>query len=94
MATAHLPRRPAPRASSAAEVVREVFWVVALGLIACYAFFAALGAFSPGDVAGVTIAIAVLLGLWLVHAWSGRRRDDGHSDEDPRLRSARERRGF
>jgi len=51
----------------------------------------ALGAFAPGDVAGVSIAVGVLLVLWLVHAWA---RGHGHDAErDRRLASARERRG-
>ena len=72
------------------EVAREFFWVLALGLIAAYAFFLALGAFSPGDVLPVTIVTAVLVLLWLVHA-----RLAGHpAGHDPRTRHARERRGF
>jgi membrane protein implicated in regulation of membrane protease activity len=90
MATLHLPH-PSPRFSAVAQVLREAFWVFALGAIACYVFFAALGAFSPSDVVGVTIAVAVLLLLWIVHAWA-----QGHRPEerDQRLTSARERRGF
>ena len=38
-----------PRVSAIAEFVREAFWVLALGVIGCYAFFVALGAFAPGD---------------------------------------------
>jgi hypothetical protein len=91
MAVPPAPRSPSPL-STVARVVREAFWVIALGLIACYAFFVALGAYSPGDVAGVSIAVAVLVVLWLVHAWAeSHRRADGR---DPRLTAARERRGF
>jgi hypothetical protein len=71
-------------------VARELFWVLALGVIAAYAFFFALGAFSPGDVLPVTAVIAVLVVLWLVHAELA-----GHvARQDARLRHARERRGF
>ena len=85
------PRSPSPL-SHVARVVREAFWVIALGVIACYAFFVLLGAWHPGDVVGVTIAVAVLSVLWMVHAWAqGHRRDEGR---DPRLTAARERRGF
>jgi membrane protein implicated in regulation of membrane protease activity len=83
---------PSPRLSAIAELVREVFWVLALGVIACYAFFVALGAFSPGDVLGVTIAVGALLLLWLVHAWAQSHR--ARDERDPRLTAARERRGF
>jgi membrane protein implicated in regulation of membrane protease activity len=93
MASLHLPHpHPSPRLSAVAETVREAFWVIALGVIGCYAFFVALGAFAPGDVAGVSIAVGVLLVLWLVHAWA---RGHGRAEErDPRLTAARERRGF
>ncbi len=91
MATPPEPRRPSPL-TAVAIVVRQLFCVIAAGVIACYAFFAALGAFAPGDVAGVTIAVVVLALLWAVHAWS-----DSHRrahERDPRLTAARERRGF
>ena len=85
---------PAPRhsvLSGVAHSVREAFWLVALGLIACYAFFVALGAFSPGDVIGVSVAVGVLTLLWLVHAWAQSHRPP---ERDPRRTTARERRGF
>jgi uncharacterized membrane protein YdjX (TVP38/TMEM64 family) len=72
------------------EVVREFFWVLTLGVIAAYVFFLALGAFSPGDVLPITILIAVLVVLWLVHAQLARH----VAEHDPRARHARERRGF
>jgi hypothetical protein len=75
-----------------ATTVMDAFWVVALGVIVAYTFFAALGAYSPGEILGVTIAVAALAGLWVVHGWeSSRHRDEGR---DRRLTEARERRGF
>jgi peptidoglycan/LPS O-acetylase OafA/YrhL len=71
--------------------VTGLFWALALGAIVCYAFFAALGAFAPGDVAAVTIVVAVLAVLSIIHAWMVRARG---ADRDPELRGARERRGF
>lgn len=85
------PTRPPSRRGDPLTSLRDLFWVVALGVIACYAFFVALGAFSPGDVVAVTVVVALLLVLWLGHAWLGRRQG---SDHDPRMTSARERRGF
>jgi membrane protein YdbS with pleckstrin-like domain len=85
-------RRSQSPVAAVARVVREAFWVIALGLIACYAFFVALGAWHPGDAVGVSIAVAVLVVLWIVHAWAqSHRRSD---ERDPRLTAARERRGF
>jgi hypothetical protein len=91
MAPPPAPRRPSVL-TNVAHVVREAFWVIALGVIACYAFFVLLGAWTPGDVLGVSIAVGVLVVLWIVHAWAqSHRRDEGR---DPRLTAARERRGF
>jgi hypothetical protein len=91
MAAPTASRRPSPL-GTVANTVREAFWVIALGLIACYAFFVALGAIHPGDVVGVTIAVGVLVLLWVVHAWAqSHRRAEGR---DARLTAARERRGF
>ena len=91
MASSSDPRRRS-RPSAVASAVRDAFWAIALGLIACYAFFVALGALDPGDVAGVTVAIGVLVVPWLVHAWAqAHRRAEGRN---PRLTAARERRGF
>jgi len=91
MATPPAPRRPSVL-TNVAYVVREAFWVIALGVIAGYAFFVVLGAWTPGDAVGVTVAVGVLAVLWVVHAWAQSHR--GHDDHDPRLRAARERRGF
>jgi uncharacterized membrane protein YhaH (DUF805 family) len=91
MAVPPAPRRPSPL-SEAARVAREAFWVVALGLIAGYAFFVLLGAWSPADAVGVSIAVGVLVVLWIVHASAASHRRD--AGRDPRLTAARERRGF
>jgi fatty acid desaturase len=73
------------------ETLRETFWVLALAVIALFAFFAALGAFSPADVIWLTIAVAVLCALWIVHALL----EDRHRGRrDAATVRARERRGF
>jgi hypothetical protein len=73
------------------ETMRETFWILALAVIALFAFFAALGAFSPLDVLWATILVVVLCVLWLVHAVLEARRRDRR---DPAVIRARERRGF
>lgn len=73
------------------ETMRETFWVLALAVIALFAFFAALGAFSPADVIWATVLVAVLCVLWAVHAVLQDRRRDRR---DPSIVRARERRGF
>jgi len=73
------------------ETLRETFWILALAVIALFAFFAGLGAFSPGDVIWATVLVGLLCVLWIVHAvLEGRRCDT----RDPALVRARERRGF
>jgi protein-S-isoprenylcysteine O-methyltransferase Ste14 len=67
------------------------FWVLVLAVVVLFAFFVALGAFSPGEVVGLTIAVAFLALLWLAHAWWDSRHRDPH---DPAMIRARERRGF
>jgi steroid 5-alpha reductase family enzyme len=91
MAAVHLPHpiRDHPGAGRAAV---DTFWVLAIGVIAAYAFFAALGAFSPGDVIGLTAAVVVLLALWVLRALLSAR--TARIERDPRLVHARERRGF
>ena len=75
----------------ALETMRETFWILALAVIALFAFFVALGAFSPMDVIWATILVVVLCVLWVVHAVLEDRRRDRR---DPGLIRARERRGF
>jgi hypothetical protein len=87
-------RMPHPMAHhpELARTIRDGFWVIALGAIGCYAFFVALGAIKPGQVAGVSIAVGVLFALWLIRAWSVSHLEK--HERDPRLAHARERRGF
>ena len=73
------------------ETLRETFWIVALAVIVLFAFFVALGAFAPGDVAWLTLGVLALALLWTVHAvWESRHR----SGRDPAAIRNRERRGF
>jgi hypothetical protein len=73
------------------STLRAAFWVMALAVLVAYAFFVALGAWDPAEVLPLTIVMGVLALLWVLHAWMSRRMPD---DRDPRLVSARERRGF
>jgi TRAP-type C4-dicarboxylate transport system permease large subunit len=91
MAALHTPH-PLRNHPDATRTAVDLFWALAIGVIAAYAFFAALGAFSPGDVIGVTVAVVILLGLFVVRALIGRH--SARQDRDPRLVHARERRGF
>jgi fatty acid desaturase len=67
------------------------FWVLVLAVVVLFAFFVALGAFSPGEVAALTLVVIALALLWVAHAiWDSRHRDP----HDPAVIRARERRGF
>jgi TRAP-type C4-dicarboxylate transport system permease large subunit len=91
MAAVHLPH-PMRDHPQAGRTAIDAFWVLAIGVIAAYTFFAALGAFSPGDVVGVTVAVGILLALWVARTLLIARA--GRIAKDPRLVHARERRGF
>ena len=73
------------------ETMRETFWILALAVIGLFAFFVALGAFSPGDVLWATVLVGVLCVLWVVHALF---QDQRGGSRDPDVVRARERRGF
>jgi fatty acid desaturase len=69
----------------------ETFWVLVLAVVVLFGFFVALGAFSPGEVAGLTLVVVLLAALWVGHAvWDSRHRDP----HDRAVTRARERRGF
>lgn len=73
------------------ETMRETFWILALAVIALFAFFVALGALSPSEAVWATVIVALLTVAWIVHAIvEGRHRDR----RDRGIRAARERRGF
>jgi fatty acid desaturase len=72
-------------------VLSETFWLFALAVICLFAFFVLMGAFSPGQVVGLSIAVLVLAALWLGHAMRESRHRSGR---DPATIRARERRGF
>jgi fatty acid desaturase len=79
------------RGTRVRSTMSETFWVLILGIVVLFAFFFALGAISPGDVAWLTRAVLGLALLWTAHAvWDSRHR----SGRDPAAIRNRERRGF
>ena len=70
----------------------ETFWILVLAVVVLFAFFVALGAFSPGEVAGLTAVVVRR------SRCCGSPTPCGHSrHSDPHDRAvvrARERRGF
>jgi len=79
------------RRSRTLATLTETFWILVLALVVLFVFFIALGAFSPGDVLGLTLVVGLLAVLWVAHAvWESRHRDP----HDRAIVRARERRGF
>jgi len=79
------------RQSRVLSTLAATFWILVLAVVVLFAFFVALGAFSPGEVAGLTVVIVLLALLWIAHAvWDSRHRDP----HDRAIVRARERRGF
>ena len=79
------------RYSRALRTMGDTFWILVLSVIVLFAFFVALGAFSPAEVVGLSLVVAALTVAWVAHAmWDSRHRDG----RDPATVRARERRGF
>ena len=79
------------RGSRILSTLADTFWILVLAVLVLFAFFVALGAFNPGEVAGLTVAMAALALLWIGHAmWTARHR----TGRDVAAIRARERRGF
>lgn len=74
----------------------SVFWVLCLGAVVLYAFFGVLGAFDPGEVMWLTIAVAALGVASIAHFIHVRHAlAAGQDDELSRsVHAMRERRGF
>ena len=79
--------------SDLVATLRGTFWLMVLAAIVLYVFFGILGAFRIGNALPLTILVVVLAAVWLGHFISeGRHRDE--EARDPKLRAARQRRGF
>ena len=79
------------RGARVRSTMSDTFWILVLSIVVLFAFFIALGAFSPGEVTWLTLAVLGLALLWAAHAfWESRHR----SGRDPATIRNRERRGF
>ncbi len=79
------------RGSRVRSVMSDTFWILILAIVVLFAFFLALGAFSPGEVVGLSLGVLGLAVLWTAHAvWESRHR----TGRDPATIRNRERRGF
>jgi hypothetical protein len=73
-----------------------VFWLLVLGYLGLYASGVVLGAFSPGEAMGLTVAALILAAMFTVHGLRVRRamRTHGHEELMRGVHHYRERRGF
>ena len=79
------------RGARVRSTMSDTFWILVLSIVVLFAFFIALGAFSPGEVVWLTLAVLGLALLWAAHAvWDARHR----TGRDPATIRNRERRGF
>ena len=79
------------RGSHIRSTMSDTFWILVLSIVVLFAFFIALGAFAPGEVVWLSLAVLGLALLWAAHAvWDARHRDG----RDPATIRNRERRGF
>jgi hypothetical protein len=71
-------------------------WVVLLGIVVLFGFFAVLGMFSPNEVMWLTVAVAALAVLIGIRSLLMRRQLNKHGNQElfRSLNVLRERRGF
>jgi heme exporter protein D len=72
------------------------FWVVLIGVVVLFAFFAALGMFSPAEVVWLSVAVAALAIIFVIRSLLMRRHLGRHGNQElfRSLNTLRERRGF
>ena len=77
-------------------VIGSTLMMLAVGLVALFVFFAALGAFSPAETIVATIVAVVAAAAFAVHMYRVRHAltDHGGTDLHRSLNTLRERRGF
>jgi tetrahydromethanopterin S-methyltransferase subunit C len=73
--------------------IRNLFWLLVLGTLCLFGFFAITGAWDPRESPGTGIAVGVMALLWAIHGFLIHRKHN-EVTRDPRLRHDRERRGF
>jgi hypothetical protein len=80
------------------SAVLRAFWALCVGMVGLFAFFVVMGGFAPGDVLWLTLIVAALGALFLIHQMRVRHELSEHHDQDDELlrqvQRIRERRGF
>lgn len=81
------------RLERAREYAADVFWLAVIAFVCLYASLLVLGGFSPVEAGGASLVAILGVVLLTGHFWRARH----HRNEvlhDPRIKAARERRGF
>ena len=80
------------------SVMLNTLWGLCVAMVALFGFFALMGGFAPGDVLWLTLIVAVLGAMFVIHQMQVRHELTGHHDSDDemlrQLQKIRERRGF
>ena len=76
------------------EGLNRAFWAASLGLVVLFAFFAAIGGFSPTEAIWLTALVCVMAIAFAFHAYRVRRQMAGHGGLSREQQRMRERRGF
>jgi fatty acid desaturase len=77
--------------------VLNFLWALCVGAVALFAFFAVMGGFALGDVLWLTLIVAFLGLMFVIHQIRVSRELREHDESDPlirRVQRIRERRGF
>jgi uncharacterized membrane protein len=77
--------------------VLNFLWALCVGAVALFAFFAVMGGFAPGDVLWLTLIVAFLGLMFVIHQVRVSHELQEHDEDDPTVREVqriRERRGF
>jgi fatty acid desaturase len=71
-------------------------WAACVGAVALFGFFAVLGGFSPSDVLWLTVIVAFLAALFVIHQVrvAHELSEQGDDELARQLQKIRERRGF
>ena len=71
------------------DIIRTAAWALMGAVVLLFVFFFAIGGIDPSEAWVLTIVVAVLATLWIVHFWLTHR-----GREEVTSRTDRERRGF
>ena len=74
----------------------KFLWALCVGAVVLFAFFAVMGGFAPGDVLWLTVIVAFLAVMFVIHQVRVSHEISDHGDDSiiQEVQRIRERRGF